>query len=131
MADTDIDDLFTLPLEEFTAARNVLAASLKAAGRGEDAAAVKALTKPPLSAWAVNQLYWHHRKPFEQLMTAGERLRRHRPGIDAAGKRRGKGKGARGGGIARNIDQQYALRSGQACGGVASRAYPPPISPAV
>jgi hypothetical protein len=73
---TDIDDLFKLPLEEFTAARNALAASLKAAGRGEDAAAVKALTKPPLSAWAVNQLYWHHRKSFEHLMAAGDRLRK-------------------------------------------------------
>jgi hypothetical protein len=76
LADTDIDDLFKLPLEEFTAARNALAAALKAAGRGEDAAAVKALTKPPLSAWAVNQLYWRHRKPFDQLMAAGERLRK-------------------------------------------------------
>ena len=72
----DVDGLFKLPLEEFTAARNALAAALKAAGSGDEAAAVKALTKPPLSAWAVNQLYWHHRKPFEQLMAAGDRLRK-------------------------------------------------------
>jgi hypothetical protein len=72
----DIDSLFKLPLEEFTAARNELAASLKAKGSADEAAAVKALTKPPLSAWAVNQLYWHHRKPFDQLMAAGERLRK-------------------------------------------------------
>jgi hypothetical protein len=71
-----IDDLFKLPLVEFTAARNALATSLKDAGRAEEAAAVKALSKPPLSAWAVNQLYWHHRKPFDQLMAAGERLRK-------------------------------------------------------
>ncbi len=70
------DDLFTLPLAEFTAARNALAASLKDAGRADEAAAVKALTKPPLSAWTVNQLYWHHRKPFDQLMAAGDRLRK-------------------------------------------------------
>ena len=76
MAETDIDNLFKLPLAEFTAARNALAASLKAAGRDDDAATVKALTKPPLSAWVVNQLYWHHRKPFDQLMAAGERLRK-------------------------------------------------------
>jgi hypothetical protein len=72
----DVDALFKLPLEEFTAARNTLAASLKAAGKADDAAAVKALTKPPLSAWAVNQLYWRHRKPFDQLMAAGDRLRK-------------------------------------------------------
>jgi hypothetical protein len=75
-ADTDIDDLFKLPLTEFTAARNALAASLKEAGRAEDAAAVKALTKPSLSVWAVNQLYWQHRKAFDQLIAAGERLRK-------------------------------------------------------
>lgn len=76
MAETDIDNLFKLPLEEFTSARNSLAASLKGGGRGDEAAAVKALSKPPLSAWAVNQLYWHHRKPFDQLMAAGEKLRK-------------------------------------------------------
>ena len=75
-ADTGIDDLFKLPLDEFTAARNALAASLKEAGRAEDAAAVTALTKPALSAWAVNQLYWRHRKAFDQLITAGEKLRK-------------------------------------------------------
>ena len=75
-ADTDIDNLFKLPLGEFTAARNALAASLKAAGRREDADAARALTKPPLSAWAVNQLYWRHRKAFDQLMAAGDRLRK-------------------------------------------------------
>jgi len=73
---TDIDSLFKLPLEEFTAARNTLAASLKSSGSADEAAEVKALAKPPLSAWAVNQLYWHHRKPFEQLMAAGDRLRK-------------------------------------------------------
>jgi hypothetical protein len=33
------------------------------------------LAKPPLSAWAVNQLYWKHREPFERLLAAGDRLR--------------------------------------------------------
>ena len=74
--DTDVDDLFKLPLTGFTAARNALAASLKEAGRAEDAAAVKSLTKPPLSAWAVNQLYWNHRKAFDQLLAAGDKLRK-------------------------------------------------------
>jgi len=76
LAETEIDNLFKLPLEEFTAARNTLATSLKEAGHADEAAAVKALSKPPLSAWAVNQLYWHHRKPFDQMMAAGERLRK-------------------------------------------------------
>jgi hypothetical protein len=75
-ADTDVDRLFQLPLTEFTAARNALAASLKEAGKSDEAAVVKALGKPPVSAWAVNQLYWRHRKPFDQFMAAGEKLRR-------------------------------------------------------
>ena len=70
----DVDDLFKLPLSEFTAVRNALAAQLKKKGRGEDAALVKALAKPPVSAWAVNQLYWNHRATFEQLLAAGERF---------------------------------------------------------
>jgi hypothetical protein len=74
-ASSEIDALFRLPLGEFTAARNALAAKLKNAGQVEDAERVKGLAKPPVSAWAVNQLYWQHRKPFEQLLAAGDRLR--------------------------------------------------------
>jgi hypothetical protein len=74
MAD-DVDALFRLPLDAFTAARNSLAADLKKAGRTEDAARVKALAKPSVSAWGVNQLYWQHPEAFERLMKAGERFR--------------------------------------------------------
>jgi hypothetical protein len=73
--DEDVDSLFKLPLAEFTGARNALAARLKQAGRGNDANLVKALAKPSISAWAVNQLYWNHREPFDGLLAAGERIR--------------------------------------------------------
>ena len=76
MTDSEIDELFQLPLDEFTAARNTLAAALKKAGRDPLAAEVKALAKPPLSAWVVNQLYWRHRKAFDALIDAGERFRK-------------------------------------------------------
>ena len=75
--DDEIDALFRLPLAEFTVARNALAARLKKSGRGEvggDAALVKALVKPSISAWAVNQLYWNHREAFAQLIKSGERF---------------------------------------------------------
>ena len=72
--DDDLDALFRLPLAEFTGARNTLAARLKKSGRGDEAARVKALAKPSVSAWAVNQLYWNHRKAFDQLITSGERF---------------------------------------------------------
>lgn len=71
----DVDTLFKLPLAEFTGARNDLAARLKKDGRADDANFVKALTKPPISAWAVNQLHWNHRDAFNQLLAAGQRVR--------------------------------------------------------
>jgi hypothetical protein len=74
-ADAEVDALFQLPLGEFTPARNALAKKLEKEGRRDEAARVKDLAKPPLSAWAVNQLYWRQRGSFERLMTAGDRLR--------------------------------------------------------
>lgn len=73
--DDDLDGLFRLPLGEFTAARNTLAAQLKKSGRGDEADLVKSLVKPPISAWAVNQLYWNERAAFDRLIAAGERFR--------------------------------------------------------
>lgn len=73
--DDDIDALFTLPLAEFTSARNALAAQLKKSGRPNEADRVKLLSKPSVSAWAVNQLYWDHRKAFDQLIATGKRVR--------------------------------------------------------
>ena len=72
----DIDALFQLPPDKFTAARNELAARLKDAGKPDEAARVKGLARPPASAWVVNQLFWRHRKQFDRLMAAGERLRK-------------------------------------------------------
>lgn len=71
-----VDRLFALPLGEFTAARNELAKERKASGKPEDAQWIKALPKPNISAWAVNQLWWNHRDSFAALLDAGERVRR-------------------------------------------------------
>jgi hypothetical protein len=71
----DVDALYRLPLAEFTAARNTLAGRLKQGGRGNEADFVKALVKPSISAWAVNQLYWKHREAFDRLVATGERFR--------------------------------------------------------
>jgi hypothetical protein len=71
---SEVDALFKLPLAEFTSARNALVARLKKAGHRADADRAKALPKPSVSAWVVNQLYWHHRELFDRLVEAGERL---------------------------------------------------------
>jgi hypothetical protein len=72
----EIDALFKRPLGEFTAARNTLVAELKKAGKHAEANEAKALVKPSVSAWVVNQLYWRHREAFDRLIEAGDRLRR-------------------------------------------------------
>lgn len=72
----DLDELFKLPLAEFTDARNALAKHLKQNGHANDANLVKTLTKPSISAWTVNQLYWFHREEFDTLLAAGQRFRK-------------------------------------------------------
>lgn len=67
---SEIDQLFQLPLNEFTSARNALAKSA-----GKDGAAIKELTKPPLAAWAVNQLFWQDEDTYEALIAAANEMR--------------------------------------------------------
>ena len=65
--EAEVDRLYQLPLEEFTAARNALAK-----GAGSDAARIRALAKPPIAAWAVNQLYWKNPDIWSAVVAAGE-----------------------------------------------------------
>jgi hypothetical protein len=74
--DDPIDALFKLPLTEFIGTRKKLAAQLKQDGNADEAERVKALTKPPVSAWTVNQLYWTHREEFDELLATGQRFRK-------------------------------------------------------
>jgi hypothetical protein len=71
----ELDVLFKLPLPEFIAGRKTLAAQLKKSGRRDDADYATALVKPSITAWAVNQLYWHHREAFDRLIATGQRFR--------------------------------------------------------
>lgn len=70
MAAPDIDSLYQLPLGEFTAARNELAKKSGKAGPE-----IKALEKPSIPAWGVNQLYWRDRRVYEKLHRTSERVR--------------------------------------------------------
>lgn len=73
--DARVDRLYALPLDEFVKARNALAAELKRENRPDEANRVKALARPSLPAWALNQVYWHARRDFDRLTSAGDRLR--------------------------------------------------------
>ena len=72
---TEIRDLYRLPPEEFTAARNVLASRLGKEKRKDDAAEVKSLPKPTPSAWAVNALFERQEQKMDALIAAGKRAR--------------------------------------------------------
>lgn len=69
------EDLYGLPLEEFTPARDALAKELKAAGLKDEAAEVRSLRKPTLAAWALNRTARHHPDAIERLRAAGADLR--------------------------------------------------------
>lgn len=69
--ETEIGELYKLPLGEFTKARNALAKTLD----GSDKKTVTALPKPSLPAWIVNQLYWHDASTYRALVDASEKLR--------------------------------------------------------
>jgi DNA repair exonuclease SbcCD ATPase subunit len=72
----DIDDLYGAPLEKFVPERTALARELRKQGHRDDAAAVAALRKPSVAAWAVNQLVRTQAKSVKELFGAGDALRK-------------------------------------------------------
>lgn len=69
--DARIDELYQLPLDQFTKRRNELAKELT----GSEKSQVKSLQKPPTPVWAINQLYWQDRPTYNALVDASEKLR--------------------------------------------------------
>ncbi|UZX01928.1 hypothetical protein F8G81_04285 [Arthrobacter sp. CDRTa11] len=75
--------LYALPVDEFIAART--AAAKDAAGSGNELpAAVRALPKPSVAAWAVNMLAVHQPEVLDELAELGERMRAAQSSLDAA-----------------------------------------------
>ncbi len=72
----ELDRLYGGPLESFTPTRNDLARRLQKAGQEEAAERIRALKKPSVAVWAVNQLARRRREEVEALVSAGESLRR-------------------------------------------------------
>jgi hypothetical protein len=68
--DAEIARLYQLPLAEFTSARNALAKQ-----SGAHATEIRTLQKPPVAAWAVNQLFWSERDTYDRLIGASGDLR--------------------------------------------------------
>jgi hypothetical protein len=73
--EAEVDRLYTLPLDEFTSARNDLAQRLKRAGQKDAAADVQGLRKPTVPVWAINQIAREHGKDVGALIEASDDLR--------------------------------------------------------
>src|SRR5215207_6894894 len=84
-----VDRLYGLPLDAFVGERDALAKELRAARRRDEAAAVKALPKPTVAAWAVNQAVRSQPRAARDLWEAGDVLAAAQEAVLA-----GKGSGA-------------------------------------
>ena len=71
----DVSELYGLNPDQFVAARNQLAKSLRSAGRRQDASEVARLRKPPAPAWALNQVARQSSDLIDAVRSAGARLR--------------------------------------------------------
>ena len=88
--DEAVDHLYGLPREEFVGVRDALAKQLRADGSRDAAAAVKALPKPTVAAWAANQAVRSQKRAARELWKAGDALSTAQDAVLA-----GKGSGAK------------------------------------
>jgi hypothetical protein len=71
----DVDDLYSAPYDRFIAERNALAKSID---DKDEARRIKALRKPTLPAWAINQVARSHQEELRRLIELSNELRRAR-----------------------------------------------------
>jgi hypothetical protein len=73
--DAALATLYQLPLDQFVATRDQLARRLRAAGDRATARQIAGLRRPPVSAWAANQLAHAAPNAMAELLDAGAALR--------------------------------------------------------
>lgn len=71
-----VSDLFILPLDEFTAARDELVQRLKSEGDDEEAKRAGKLRKPSVAAWALNRAARNSPEAVGSLLESHRKLRR-------------------------------------------------------
>lgn len=77
-----LEQLYAARLDEFTATRNALAKELG----GAEGATIKALKKPNIVAWAINQLARAHADDVKELFEATEKVRQAQRRVLSGGK---------------------------------------------
>jgi hypothetical protein len=73
--DDALDELYAAAPEQFVPTRARLVKALRASGANDDAAILARTRKPPVAAWALNQLSRRNRREVDLLLDAGHRLR--------------------------------------------------------
>lgn len=73
--DEAVAELYQAPHASFVTERKRLAGELKDAGDKPGATRLGKLPRPPISAWAVNQLWWQDRETFESMLESAAQLR--------------------------------------------------------
>ena len=82
------EELYALPLGEFTTARNDLEKRLRKDGKRDEAAEVKSLRKPTAPAWALNQVARERPKVIAELVKTGGQVRDAQEKLLAGGDRK-------------------------------------------
>ncbi len=82
MADDEVDELYGVKPEEFTALRTRLAAAAKDRGDKDTASRISASRKPTTAAWVVNLLVQRAKNVKQRLTELGERLRAAHAAMD-------------------------------------------------
>lgn len=79
----EVDELYELPPEQFTAARDALARAARAGGDRDRAGEVAALRRPTVAAWLLNQLARQRADEVGQFVALGAELREATAALDA------------------------------------------------
>jgi hypothetical protein len=79
-----VDELYALVPDDFTAARDAASRAARDDGDREQAATLKALRRPSVSAWMVNQLARRHADRIDELLDLGEELRAAQDALQGA-----------------------------------------------
>ncbi len=82
-------ELYCLPLEEFTTARDALSKQLRQQGDRVAAQTVKQLRKPTVAAWSLNRVRHRDGQRIAELLDAGARLREAQARLLSVGDRDG------------------------------------------
>ena len=82
MAEDELDRLYGMPPEEFTALRTKLAAAAKQRGDADAANRISAARRPTRAAWVVNRLALRRTDTKQRLADLGDRLRAAHAAMD-------------------------------------------------